>query len=119
MQRPCFARARTHTHSHFHTRTHTQHTHTHTHTHSHTHTHTHTLTLHRQDVGEAYAVLSDDTKKRRYDQGADLQEIEQGGGFGGGGFHGHDIDPNMIFEMFMGGGGGGRRSRGGFGGFGF
>ena len=40
----------------------------------------------------------------RYDQGMDLEEIEQGGGCG----HGHGgMDPNDIFSMFFGGGGGG------------
>jgi DnaJ family protein C protein 7 len=79
-----------------------------------------------KDVGEAYSVLSDATKRRQYDQGADLQDIEQGGGFGGGGFEGADINPFDVFNMMFGGGGGfpsgaggprgGGRRGGGFGG---
>jgi len=56
-----------------------------------------------KDINEAYSVLSDQQKKQRYDSGVDLDDM---GGFGGGGF-----DPNVIFQTFFGGGGG-------FGGFG-
>lgn len=55
-----------------------------------------------KDIGEAYSVLSDPQKKARYDQGADIEELENPGH--GHGFHG---DPNDIFQMFFGGGGGG------------
>ncbi len=37
-----------------------------------------------KDVGEAYGVLSDPKLRRRYDSGADLEELNGGGaGFGG------------------------------------
>jgi len=55
-----------------------------------------------KEVNEAYSVLSDKSKRARYDAGHDLDD--EGGGpgadFG-------DIDPNQIFQAFFGGGGGG------------
>lgn len=51
-----------------------------------------------KDISEAYEVLSDQQKRQRYDDGADIDEINNGGGhgFGGGG-----MDPNDIFRMFF------------------
>jgi DnaJ family protein C protein 7 len=54
-----------------------------------------------KDINEAYSVLSDPQKKKRFDMGADLDDDFGGGGFGGGG-----VDPNVIFRTFFGGGGG-------------
>lgn len=33
-----------------------------------------------KDVGEAYAVLSDEKKKERYDAGVDIENLDGGGG---------------------------------------
>jgi len=55
-----------------------------------------------KDVNEAFSVLSDPTKKQRYDNGQDID----GNGMGMGGGMG-DIDPNLIFQQFFGGGMGG------------
>ncbi|CDW86072.1 dnaj heat shock n-terminal domain-containing protein [Stylonychia lemnae] len=57
-----------------------------------------------KDISEGYEILSDARKRNQYDQGADCDEINQGG-HGGGGFHSQD--PSEIFQMFFGGGGGG------------
>ena len=64
-----------------------------------------------KEAAEAYSVLSDDTKRQQYDQfGFDGPKM--GGGFGGGGFDGFDINDilNSVFGggfNFSGGNGGG------------
>ena len=76
-------------------------------------------TLRFQDIGEANEILSDPKKRRQYDSGADLNDINSGMG-GGGGFSGMDgVDINDLFSMFGGGGGGGMGGGGMPGGFSF
>lgn len=57
-----------------------------------------------KDVNEAYSVLSDKQKRQRYDDGADIEEINSGGGGHG---HGHGGMSADMFSQFFGGGGGG------------
>ncbi|XP_050319132.1 dnaJ homolog subfamily C member 7 isoform X1 [Bactrocera neohumeralis] len=42
-----------------------------------------------KEIGEAYAILSDQRKKMRYDSGQDIEEQEQ------------DFDPNQMFRHFF------------------
>jgi len=72
-----------------------------------------------KDVTEAYEVLSDATKKHRYDSGADLEE-EMGHGHGHGGHDMNDIFAQFFAQQQRGGGGrrGGGMGGGGFGGMG-
>lgn len=63
-----------------------------------------------KEISEAYEVLSDDEKRKTYDEYGEAGLKEGAGGHGG--FHGHDA--NDIFSSFFGGGfggGGGRRGK--------
>lgn len=67
-------------------------------------------------TNEAFGVLSDAQKRRRYDLGADDDELNgmSGGGFGGAG--GMDVNLADLFNMSGGGMGGMHSSFGGAGG---
>src|ERR1041384_4853643 len=66
-----------------------------------------------KEAAEAYEVLSDADKKRRYDQFGHAGVGSNGGGFSGGGMRMEDIFANFgdIFSEFGGGGGSQRRCR--------
>lgn len=67
-----------------------------------------------KDVGEAYAILSDEQKREKYDAGYNYEEIEHGVSSGGGpGGMSQDDLMRMFASQFAGGGGG---RGGGFGG---
>ncbi|MBQ7789394.1 MAG: molecular chaperone DnaJ [Clostridia bacterium] len=60
-----------------------------------------------KEVNEAYAVLSDDDKKAKYDQFGHAAFEQGGAGYGGGGFSGFGdfgFDVGDIFSSFFGGG---------------
>lgn len=54
-----------------------------------------------KDINEAFGVLGDAKKRRMYDQGYDLEEINNGGptghGFGGAGGFGGGVDISDLF----------------------
>lgn len=56
-----------------------------------------------KEIGNAYAVLSDDNQKNRYDQLGD-EGFAATGGTGGTGGGGMPVDPNDIFSQFFGNG---------------
>lgn len=56
-----------------------------------------------RDINLAYEVLSDPQKKAKYDSGVDIEDLDNphaGHGHGHGGMHG-GIPPDVLFQMFM------------------
>lgn len=67
-----------------------------------------------KEIGEAYSVLSDETKRKNYDQYG-TADFNGAGGFGGSqGFDAGDIDLDSILRDFFGGGFSGSSRGGGF-----
>jgi len=55
-----------------------------------------------KSIGEAYEILSDPQKKARYDEGVEVEDIDNPQAEAGGGHHhGGGVDPNILFQMFM------------------
>jgi DnaJ family protein C protein 7 len=69
-----------------------------------------------KDINEAYSVLSDPQKKKRYDLGG-FDPSDPDGGMGGTFTSGANIDPNEVFKMFFSSSGGGDGGMGGMGNF--
>jgi len=57
-----------------------------------------------KEIGEAYAILSDPTKRKQYDQFGHAAFTNGQGGAGFSGFNAEDIDLSSIFEDLFGGG---------------
>ena len=67
----------------------------------------HEAELKFKEISEAYEVLSDATKKARYDRVGHAAYTQKGGGGGGGFGGGAGFDPFDMFSQAFGGGGGG------------